>query len=94
MQTPRLLKFMYYLTDCGPLPKPVGSEVFTETGTTVGSLAIYTCLDGYSLNESSGNRMRTCSINGSWEGTPPTCEPVGKFWKKIVNIGTWPKSLL
>ena len=38
------------LTDCGPAPVAVGTEVYTETGTTVGSVAIYSCLDGYNMN--------------------------------------------
>ena len=66
------------LTDCGPALVRVGTEVYTETGTTVGSVAIYSCLDGYNMNQTNETHIRTCNINGSWEGTPPTCEPVSK----------------
>lgn len=40
------------------------------TGNTVGSAAIYTCSDGYTLE---GYQKRRCNENGDWEGTPPTC---------------------
>lgn len=32
---------------------------------------IYTCIDGYTLI---GDAMRTCQLNGTWNGTTPTCD--------------------
>ena len=37
----------------------------------VGSTATYNCTTGFSL---SGDMIRTCQNNGSWNGTDPTCE--------------------
>ena len=57
---------------------PVGTDVFTDSETTVGSMAIYSCQEGYSMDNTNETQIRTCGTNGTWEGTPPTCEPVSK----------------
>ena len=38
--------------------------------TTFGSLAVYSCNDGYELV---GSNMRECQANGTWSGVTPSC---------------------
>ena len=40
---------------------------------TVGSLVIYTCDDGFTLNVPTP-AFRTCQLNGSWSEDQPTCD--------------------
>ena len=57
--------------DCGPL-EVMNGFVNTPIGTTLLSLAFYSCNAGFRL---SGNvNVRTCLENGQWSGIPPTCE--------------------
>lgn len=41
--------------------------------TKFGSVALYTCHEGYRLPQGS-NGQRTCQANGNWSGGPPECE--------------------
>ncbi|XP_019850127.1 PREDICTED: CUB and sushi domain-containing protein 3-like [Amphimedon queenslandica] len=54
---------------CGQLPNPRNGRV-TLTGTTAGSLAVYTCRRGFRLV---GNVQRSCQNNGQWSGSEPIC---------------------
>ncbi|WAR08657.1 CSMD3-like protein [Mya arenaria] len=45
-------------------------QVLTVDGTTAGATAQYSCDLGYSL---AGLGTRTCSMDGVWTGSPPTC---------------------
>ena len=58
--------------DCGPLNDPVNGEV-TVQETTLGSIAEYSCSQGYVL---SNEEDRTCQPNGKWSGDEPICEPI------------------
>ena len=40
-------------------------------GTTFGSVAVYQCREGLTLN---GESTRMCQANGEWSGNEPTCE--------------------
>ena len=51
---------------------------------TPGSIALYSCQEGYTLN---GNDERTCLSDGEWSGADPTCE--SKFCKVLVNHGMY-----
>lgn len=66
-------KVTYYVIilvgSCGQLPNPPNGDV-TLTGTTEGSLAVYTCRRGFTLV---GNRQRSCQANGQWSGNQPIC---------------------
>ena len=59
-----------YILDCGPLDSPCGASV-SMLGTTVGSVATYSCDPGFSLV---GDETRTCQSYGYWSGSVPCCE--------------------
>ena len=60
------------LIDCGFPESPMfGAVDFFNT--TVGSLAMYYCDDGYKLV---GTEQRTCLVNGTWLGIVPSCVAV------------------
>ena len=55
-------------TLCGDPEQPLSSIVNQTSPTTVE----YTCLKGYKMT-GGGDRTRTCSPKGVWEGRPPMC---------------------
>lgn len=57
--------------DCGALAAPANGSV--TGGTTYTSTATYSCNGGYMLV---GSSTSTCTADGTWSGTPPTCEPI------------------
>ena len=57
------------VADCGFPDVPLlGSANFDDI--TIGSVAIYSCVEGYMLL---GNQNRTCLPNGEWSGGTPVC---------------------
>ena len=56
--------------DCGVLGDPDNGQVDTSDGTTLESIATYTCNDGFCLE---GDSMRVCQPDGTWSGDEPTC---------------------
>ena len=61
---------MLFLTvSCGSLSDPINGRV-TTTGTTLSSIATYTCDTGYTR---SGDMTRTCQANRDWTGSEPSC---------------------
>ena len=58
------------ITDCGELDDPNNGQV-SLNGTTLGSIATYTCDTGFDLI---GDMERICQANGNWSGNEPTCE--------------------
>lgn len=60
-------------TDCPTLFGPANGSVNTSAGFSPGDKAIYTCKEGYYLN---GSAIVTCSSNGTWDYSAPTCTPV------------------
>ena len=56
--------------DCGDLLAPTNGSV-TLTGTVEGSVANYTCDEGFLPDESV---VRMCGSNGMWSGSTPQCE--------------------
>ena len=56
---------------CGPLPPPANGSVDTSSGTTAGSVALYSCDQGLVLT---GSAARVCGGKGLWTPAPPTCE--------------------
>ena len=54
---------------CGPLPPPDNGNVDVPI-TTVGSVATYSCDNGFLV---SGNSQRICQMDGFWSGSAPTC---------------------
>ena len=59
--------------DCGDLLAPINGSV-TLNGTVEGSIANYTCDEGFLLD---GPVVRMCGSNGMWSGSTPQCE--GEF---------------
>lgn len=56
--------------DCGSLPDPPFGTVELD-GTTLGSVASYTCFDGYT--QDGGDGLRTCQEDGRWSGEEIRC---------------------
>ncbi len=56
--------------DCGSLTNPDNGQVDTLSGTTFGSTATYSCINGYVLI---GVETRSCEADGNWGSTAPTC---------------------
>ncbi|KAK8765822.1 hypothetical protein V5799_031578 [Amblyomma americanum] len=62
------------IVDCGRVPPILKGEVSYENGSTyLGSQIAHWCSAGYRLN---GVRVRTCGLDGRWNGTPPKCEEI------------------
>ena len=61
------------LIDCGYPESPMFGAVDVFNMTTVGSLAVYYCKEGYKLV---GTIQRICLDNGTWLGTVPSCIPI------------------
>ena len=46
-----------------------------RNASTFGTIAIYSCLDGFVLNPSEEtSRMRMCQADETWFGPDPTCD--------------------
>ena len=58
------------MIDCGSLPNPLNGTVILN-GTVEGSIANYTCNEGFSPDEPV---VRMCGSEGMWSGAEPTCE--------------------
>ena len=58
--------------DCGSLTAPTNGRV-TVNNTSYRGTATFSCNIGYSLI---GDDFTTCTANGTWNGTDPTCEGV------------------
>ena len=60
---------------CDPLTSPENGQV-TLTSRTVGSVATYSCEEGYSLDGSRMNMSRICQMGSGvaeWSDSEPTC---------------------
>ena len=55
---------------CHKLSDPANGRVIVNAR-VVGDVATYHCDDGYELI---GDDVQTCQLNGTWLGSPPTCE--------------------
>ena len=49
-------------------------------GTTFGQSVVYSCNEGFTLN---GDARRTCTVNGNWTGSAPSCD---REWLSLVDI--------
>lgn len=65
------------LFDWCPDPPTVSGTIVSVNGHKAGSVAIYTCQNGFILF---GQPSVTCTLGGSWAGTTPSC--------KYVDCGT------
>ena len=55
---------------CPGLSAPENGSVSVSKGEDVGSIATYTCDEGFKLV---GQSTRSCQENGAWDGTEPLC---------------------
>ena len=51
----------------------ISDGVVCYNGTTAGSVAVYTCNNGFLLV---GNEVRVCMNEGNWNGSIPQCIPI------------------
>lgn len=61
--------FIIIVIDCGNLLAPENGNVVVSS-TDVGSIATYTCNNGYRIR---GVSERECLVNGTWSQEPPIC---------------------
>jgi CUB/sushi domain-containing protein len=59
--------------DCGNPESPDPNGSLQVSSTTVGSVAVYQCNDGFTLQ---GEDQAICQDNGQWSTGAPTCQPV------------------
>lgn len=64
---------------CTRLPNPLNGQVSTDNPPTFGSLASYTCDDGFQLI---GAPSRMCQ-ESLWSEFPPECV---RKWLKLISI--------
>ena len=50
---------------------------------TGGTVATYSCADGYELV---GDKNRTCLVDGTWTGVEPQCTGYFAFWYKCLLL--------
>lgn len=62
--------FASFLTDCGT-PNINTGTIVSVFSTTLGSIAEYSCAEGY--ENFFGDEQRVCQSDGSWSGVAPTC---------------------
>ena len=75
----------FSVVDCSNLTSPSNGHVSVST-TTFGSMATYTCEEGYMLM---GFPMRECLSNGSWSQQEPVCESKSsniKFFTSVMKL--------
>lgn len=65
-----LFCFICVAVDCGPLENVLNGFV-TLNETTLGSVATYSCISGFRVENSS---QRMCEATGQWSGVLPTCQ--------------------
>lgn len=63
------LSLLEQVINCGTLANIENGRLEIR-GTTVGSIARYSCLFGFLL---AGNPVRTCLNDGTWSGNAPFC---------------------
>ena len=62
--------FVILLVDCGPLSNPANGQVDITSGTSINSVATYSCYTGYNVT---GESTRICTADGQWTPAAPTC---------------------
>ena len=63
-----------YAGQCPELsPLANGDITLSSPERLSGATATYTCDSGYELDLDTGSAMRTCQMNGEWEGSDRVC---------------------
>lgn len=57
--------------DCGE-PYPLPNSTVSYNRTVFGSMASYSCVEGYGLTD--GTPVRQCQVDGEWSSGVPRCE--------------------
>ncbi len=70
---------------CVDLEDPENGRVNVSADAVVGTVAIYMCNEGFTLN---GTQTRVCESDGRWSGIEPECEgkilvPYYCFWDEL-----------
>ena len=73
----------FFLADCGDPPTISHGDVHFIF-TTEGSVATYSCHDGYNI--SVGFSFLWCLSNSQWSGDPPSCQAMGMYYTHIVTL--------
>jgi len=63
-----------------------GNDRSTSDSFKVGSTVQYRCATGHIVR---GESYRTCDPDGSWSGSPPSCQYVDCGWPYIIPHGRW-----
>lgn len=63
--------FLAIQFSCGDLAVPDSGQFVLSNGTYIGSIATYSCKEGYTL---AGFEVRICQPDRKWSGLAPTCE--------------------
>ncbi|XP_022793977.1 CUB and sushi domain-containing protein 3-like isoform X2 [Stylophora pistillata] len=62
------------VADCGPLQKPDHGDIIEQVAFTYGNRIVFDCTEtGYEMK---GSKVKTCQSDGTWSGSPTTCEIV------------------
>ena len=72
---------------CKPLDDPLNGMVEFSNRTYGGSMATYSCDDGYELDGDSSTR--TCTFNQTdicWTGDAPNCSKIGLYFINVAII--------
>lgn len=64
-----------YISVCSPLDQPNNGTITLSDGKGLfGSIATYTCFEGFEL--SGDDSTRACKADGQWSGAALTCEEI------------------
>ena len=80
--------FMLWATalECDILEPPSDGQV-SQTGTLAGSVATYSCNQGFTLV---GEETRVCQANGEWSDEEPFCKGKPVVWVSRATSAAWP----
>lgn len=77
--------------DCG-VPDPLPNGTVSYNRTVFGSMATYSCMEGYELT--AGDPLRQCQADGEWSSTVPRCEREYLYTDLCTNTTLIDKQLL
>lgn len=68
---------MYHAENCTLIAAPQDGNISHSVDNKIGSVAEYTCEEGFHLNDTDTKRI--CSDNGMWNGTDKECHGIHSF---------------
>ena len=72
--------YILCIVNCPNLDNPDNGFV-TLDGTSLGSIAIYSCNTGFKFD---GPEMLTCARDGTWSSQPPTCSESKQYYEPFI----------